>query len=84
MRNGRARLAVVPPAQSAAPASPPQELGLYPEIRQAANDRERWRRMHERSDRAPAVMIAARARRLFSLGGGVRKERGGFKYDERL
>lgn len=81
-RRGRADLAIVPAEPLLEPARTP-ELGLYPEIRAAANDRERWRRLHELSDRAPAINLSARARRLMSLGGGCRVERGGFKFEER-
>lgn len=65
------------------PAEPPKELGLYAETRTVWNDLERWRRVHETADRAPAVTIAGRMRRLFALGGGTRRERGGHKFEER-
>lgn len=79
MSPARAKLRVV--AQE--PDERPSELGLYAEVRRASNDGERWRRVHERSQRAPAVNLADRVRRLLSRGGGVRVERGGFKFEER-
>lgn len=83
----RAFLAAVPdlpelppaPARSSGP-----ELGLYAETRAAARDLDRWRRLHEQSHLAPEISLASQARRLFTMKGGVRRERGGFKFEERL
>lgn len=41
-----------------------------------------WAGLHVRSDRSPAVQLG-RLMRRFTLGHGVRKERGGFRVEER-
>lgn len=66
-------------------APPPLDLArdIYADARLAALDSERWRRLHERSDRSAAISLAAPMRRLFSMKGGVRRERGGHKFEER-
>jgi hypothetical protein len=84
MTRSRAKLAVVPrTAAPEEPKEPPTELGLYAETRAVADDVERWRRLHVRSDRSPAIVLAHQARRIFAMKGGVRRERGGHKFEER-
>jgi hypothetical protein len=80
MRPARAPLAAVP---SEPPPEPVFAKDIYAEARRAGNDRELWRRMHERSDRGPGIRLPDGIRRLFAMGGGIRRERGGFKFEER-
>lgn len=73
MSEGRAKLELV--------SDNPKELGLYAETKLIAEDRERWRRLHERSDSAPAISLPDRFRRRFR-GPGVRRERGALKIED--
>jgi hypothetical protein len=83
MSGGRAKLAVVPDAPAPPPAPAEEPKDIYAEARAAALDSDRWRRLHERSGRAPAITLVDRVRRLVARGGGTRRERGGFKFEER-
>lgn len=51
-------------------------------LAERARDPDYWARLHERSDRAPAVSIAKPPKRSV-LGEGVRVERGGLRPDKR-
>lgn len=43
--------------------------------------REHWAAVHIRGDQSPAITLPNRMRRIFSLGGSIRFERGGHKFE---
>ena len=45
--------------------------------------RDHWAKVHIAGDRSPPINLAARMRRVFTLGGSTRHERGGHKFEER-
>lgn len=42
-----------------------------------------WAQVHINGDRARPLNLPERTRRFFRIGGGVRNERGGWKFEER-
>lgn len=76
------KLSVVPPAErreilKRKPLSPEEEA-------ERRARREHWAQVHIKGDHSPPLNLGHRARGIFRLGGGPRRERGGFKFDERL
>lgn len=53
------------------------------ELAEQKRRRDHWAQVHIRGDRSKAINLPDRMRRLCSLGGGLRRERGGFKFEER-
>jgi hypothetical protein len=64
--------------------APPKRRELTPEeLAERQRRRDHWAQVHIEGDRAPPLNLGHRARGIFRLGGGPRRERGGFKFEER-